>query len=513
MTTVSEATEFCRLAFDSLDGSIARGAKLIGATQAVFTLFLSLLIAYPLALLYRFLRPTILRTATRRNLYFASAGVLLCLLNFRLDALHSLLSVFVTFSLCRLMPGSGLAVILGFLFHVTYLTVGYAVVSSEKYDVSWTTAQCVLCLRHIGLLFDLWDGKKESKRVESTSSSSFPAPLKTSPSLLQLVAHTFFFGGFLVGPQFPMARYLHFIDDFDTEKLDRGVDNRDPDVSRPSAVDRSVNGSASTSSSSTILSAMQRLVGGLLYVGVFQVGVVLVPQSYMLTSEFLHQSGFLYKMSYILIWGKIVLYKYVGCWLIAEGSCILSGLTYNGLDENGNILWNSCANIEIAKYESADTFRGIIASFNVNTNKWVQNYIFKRLKFLGSKALSAVSSLFFLALWHGVFSGYFMCFALEFVVLKFETDIQDLKNKIPTLSRTWTFLPEYVRFLIGKWFTLQFLGYALVSFCLLSLPRWTAVYASVYYVGHIIFFAWILVAPLAQSLVKSKKDDVKQKDQ
>ena len=62
-----------------------------------------------------------------------------------------------------------------------------------------------------------------------------------------------------------------------------------------------------------------------------------------------------------------------------------SGLTYNGLDENGNILWNSCANIEIAKYESADTFRGIIASFNVNTNKWVQNYIFKRLKFLGSK--------------------------------------------------------------------------------------------------------------------------------
>ena len=64
---------------------------------------------------------------------------------------------------------------------------------------------------------------------------------------------------------------------------------------------------------------------------------------------------------------------------------LLTGLTYNGLDENGNILWNSCANIEFWVYEKAATFRSIISSFNINTNKWVQNYVFKRLKFLGSK--------------------------------------------------------------------------------------------------------------------------------
>lgn len=40
---------------------------------------------------------------------------------------------------------------------------------------------------------------------------------------------------------------------------------------------------------------------------------------------------------------------------------------------------------QITSYKKADMFRGIIASFNVNTNKWVQNYMFKRLKFLGSK--------------------------------------------------------------------------------------------------------------------------------
>jgi len=496
-----------RTALDGVDGALATGAKAIGATPAVFKLFVSLLIAYPLAFVYRCLRPVALRTSFSRNLYFAVTGLLVCVLNFRQDALHSLLAVLITYLLGRLMPGSGVAVILGFLFHVSYLTVGYMYVSSEKYDVRWTTSQCVLCLRHIGLLFDLWDGKKKKGRGDEADaqSSSYPAPLARSPSLLQLIAHTYFFGGFLVGPQFPMARYLHFIEDF---SLDKSGEFGDPDVTK--TADR-VDGQKRLreTGSSTAFSALQRLLMGLLYVGAFQGGVMIVPQSYMLSSEFLQQSTFLFKMSYILLWGKIVLYKYVGCWLIAEGSCILSGLTYNGLDENGNILWNSCANIEIGKYESADTFRGIIGSFNVNTNKWVQNYIFKRLKCLGSKAVSAVASLFFLALWHGVYSGYFMCFALEFVVLKFESDIQDLKNRSPRLSHLWNSLPEYVRFLIGKWFTLQFLGYALVSFCLLSLPRWSAVYASVYYVGHVIFFSWMLLAPIINFLFRSKKAEVK----
>merc|ERR1712168_778684 len=186
----------------------------------------------------------------------------------------------------------------------------------------------------------------------------------------------------------------------------------------------------------------------------------------------------------------------------------LSGLTYNGLDEKGSILWNACANIEISRYEKASSFRGIIASFNVNTNKWVQNYVFKRLRFLGSKEISALSSLFFLALWHGVYSGYFMCFALEFVIMKFENDLLSLKSKLPMLSRTWDALPAIVRFLVGKWFTLQFLGYALVSFCLLSMPRWAAVYASVYYVGHFIFFSWLLIGPVI-NFVCPPKEEVK----
>ena len=54
----------------------------------------------------------------------------------------------------------------------------------------------------------------------------------------------------------------------------------------------------------------------------------------------------------------------------------------------------------------------------------VCRYVFKRLKFLGSKELSQCVTLFFLALWHGLYSGYFMNFAFEFFVVMFEKQVR-----------------------------------------------------------------------------------------
>lgn len=51
-------------------------------------------------------------------------------------------------------------------------------------------------------------------------------------------------------------------------------------------------------------------------------------------------------------------------------------------------------------------------------------YIFKRLKFLGNKDISQATTLFFLAIWHGLFSGYFMNFFLEFPIIKFEREVR-----------------------------------------------------------------------------------------
>ena len=54
-----------------------------------------------------------------------------------------------------------------------------------------------------------------------------------------------------------------------------------------------------------------------------------------------------------------------------EGSCILTGLTYNGRADDGVERWDGCANILVADYERASSATQIVQSFNVNTNRWM----------------------------------------------------------------------------------------------------------------------------------------------
>jgi len=103
--------------------------------------------------------------------------------------------------------------------------------------------------------------------------------------------------------------------------------------------------------------------------------------------------------------------------------CITFGLTYNGKNQDGSSRWDGCANVKLRRFETATQFNHYILSFNINTNHWCAEYIYKRLKFLGSKIYSQLLTLLFLALWHGFHSGYYHCFFMEFVVMYFERDV------------------------------------------------------------------------------------------
>lgn len=100
-----------------------------------------------------------------------------------------------------------------------------------------------------------------------------------------------------------------------------------------------------------------------------------------------------------------------------------SGITFNGVDENGKADWSGCTNIKLLVFENTQRFQHYIDSFNVQTNHWVAEYVFKRLRFLGNRNYSQLGALVFLALWHGFHSGYYMCFAMEFIVMVFEREV------------------------------------------------------------------------------------------
>lgn len=84
---------------------------------------------------------------------------------------------------------------------------GYVLLNTTEYVVNWTMPHCVLCLRLIGLAFDVADGR----HYESLKEEQRETALRERPSALQTFSYAFFFGGSLVGPQFPCKRYLDFI--------------------------------------------------------------------------------------------------------------------------------------------------------------------------------------------------------------------------------------------------------------------------------------------------------------
>ncbi|PRD21131.1 UNVERIFIED_CONTAM: Lpcat3 [Trichonephila clavipes] len=173
--------------------------------------------------------------------------------------------------------------------------------------------------------------------------------------------------------------------------------------------------------SCSISTGFKSLGLGILILAMHQIGLIFIPEKTLLSEDYLEFP--LWKKLLIMgVWGKMALYKYIAIWLIAEGSCILTGLTYNGTDENGNDLWDGCTNVKLWDFTTTTTFQGGIRSFNCNTNLWLGQYVYKRMKFLGNRYVSQAAALLFLATWHGLHSGYYVCFLNEFIVMYFEKD-------------------------------------------------------------------------------------------
>lgn len=306
-----------------------------------------------------------------------------------------------------------------FVFHMMYLLIGYYYTESNEYDILWTMPHCVLTLRMIGLAFDISDGKKS---IDKLSNEQKECCLPKIPSFLELYAFGYFPASFLVGPQFPFRRYQRFINgDF-----------------------RAYTGSTKT--------GLIRLFTGLTYLTVRQIGSMMLPDVYFLTDAFANKS-FLMRAIYLGLWGKFTLYKYISCWLITEGALIclgninkllrncfnfsinviylinynkyLVGFSYNGQTDDNKPNWFGCSNVKLWLLETGITMQDYVHSFNVNTNLWVGQYIYKRLKFLNNRLLSYAGALIFLAVWHGFHSGYYMSFALEFIVVTTEKQVKN----------------------------------------------------------------------------------------
>lgn len=186
-------------------------ASLIGTTEPALKLLISILMAYPMAIVYHnYVRKEYSNGREQwKHYFFIIMGVDMAFYNFGFSMIHNAIPAFVIYGTTDILgPGKNNAIVT-FILNMTYLLVGYSNTESEDYDITWTMPHCVLTLKLIALAFDLWDGQriKAGEVLSGNKSSAIEEP----PTLTELLGFVYFPSCFLVGPIFSFKRYRNFV--------------------------------------------------------------------------------------------------------------------------------------------------------------------------------------------------------------------------------------------------------------------------------------------------------------
>lgn len=133
-------------------------AKMIGASEVALRFLIGVFAGFPLAFIYLYMSNL---SVYRKHVYFIFTGVLINYFCFGSDFLYNLFSILVSYASIAWLGGTIYNVIFAFVFNTIYLLAGYILNASDGYDVKWTTPQCILCMRLIGLAWDIYDGKQK----------------------------------------------------------------------------------------------------------------------------------------------------------------------------------------------------------------------------------------------------------------------------------------------------------------------------------------------------------------
>lgn len=406
--------------------------------------------------------------------YFIGTSFLLYMWNFGFDIKHPIATIVLQWTMLKLFGGCPTSLKMTFALQLGYYLLGIRLQSPcahGNYQLNWLTPQCVLLLRMVGLAFDMYDGHKAPSQLENyQKESAFYGP----PPLLEMFAFAFFPGGFLIGPQFSLVRFRKLVRG---QLVEQGDDCENTD---------------------RYVEAGKRFVMGTAVLLVQRELSFFFNPSYYISYDF-EFYPFDAKLVYVCITGHLTIIKYLAIWTVNDGVNVISGLGY-GSGNLGNE-WNSVSNGNMIEFAKCSRFQHLIKCYNINTNAWVLKYIHKRLKFMGSRAISHFGSLAFLALWHGFHVGYYTAFGFQFLVMNAERAFVDFASEYRPLQKLLDASQhrELIQWVVGFTYMRIFMGYCMIDFSLLHFDVYAPVYYSLYYYGHIFF---ILLLP-ASKLMKA----------
>ncbi|KAF8681605.1 membrane-bound acyltransferase family [Rhizoctonia solani] len=488
-----------------MDGLFVSISSVLGAPADQIKLIFCLLVAYPLSTIYVRLpkdKPHI------KYVYNIAVSMffLVPILRLYWGTAHLLLSSTFTYFAAKRIKSQNMPWVV-FAFVMAHLLVNHAYRTAYLTldDLEITGTQMVLVIKLSTFAWNIYDGRQPT---ESLDHSQLATRVQEYPSLLEFLGYVFYFPGLLVGPAFEFVSYRSLIDEtifVPPESSSNG-------------------GSQVSEKNDSVPKIKRRVPAGRKRVAYlkFAQGLVFLLLFTLFNPQFNYGMSvdpkwsarpFWYKLGTTQLFGFVARTKYYGAWSLTEGAAILSGLGFNGFDATGQPRWDKTANIDIKNIEFAPNFKVLLDSWNINTNVWLRNCIYKRVTPQGKRPGFKSSMLTFLtsALWHGFCGGYYLTFILggfiQTVARQCRTFLRPLfappllspppkgqkkqatkvlsSSPPPTLSkRVYDFL--------GIVCTQLILNYVAGPFCLLTISASIKSWSNMAWYGHIMVFVPLL---------------------
>jgi len=348
---------------------------------------LCMLAAYPIAFIFKSF-PNI---PALKHFFSIALGIFFCIYTLgRWSWLHLFGSSLVAY-LILLLASPKISHKLVFFWAMGYITLSHIYRLYTDYlgwSLDYTGPQMLLTLKLSSLGWNYYDGVANKNATDKQKAYA----ITKLPNLLEFYGWVFFFPSLLAGPAIEISEYLSYINLSMFKSVPENKNRRQEDYVIPSTIWPTM----------VVLGRTLIITVGLLASALY------FPHSLLLSESF-KATPFFQRIILLHIVISLVRFKYYFAWLLAEGSCLATGLGYNGVDKNGNMLFDRCTNVWVLKVEVASNVRDMSNYWNIGTAVWLRKYIYERVQHKNS-LVPLLATYVTSAFWHGFYPGYYLFF-------------------------------------------------------------------------------------------------------
>lgn len=326
----------------------------------MFLVAITLLLTIPLSRVYRYL------SNDQKHLYSLLISSIVCVISFGLNTLLNALALSIaTWCFMKITESSELKreiwkvlfVWIGSLLYLSFIQLYTMYYHYLEWKSTGTIVIMVMVIKLTTLSWEVYDN-----------------PYTDIPTLLEWLGWTFFLPGFITNPIIKLNEYRMYC-----------LTSKDINPNKPSDSER-----------------VDGVLGILFCVGVYFIGLFYFPLTYLLENSF-NEMSFIAKIVYVNISIFCIRFRYYFAWIIAD-----MAFKESGADVHTS---HSGRNVNIIEIESATNFRDVVSNWNICTNEWLKECVYKRAQYFGYSTFSSIAMTNVVsALWHGFYPGYYMTF-------------------------------------------------------------------------------------------------------